>query len=451
MRMIFSLLIVLACWPIPLAAQDRGAIAFENVRILRMDGDRVVDRGYVIVEGSRIADFGQGDLPAEYDGKRLDFDGATIMPGLADMHVHHYETDIGVAYLANSITLVRNLTGSLQTIRRDQAALDGAIIGPRIRTSGPIIDGGKPSPNDFFIRVNSPNEVVGAVRSQARSGYDAVKLYEQLSADEFRAGVAEARANGMRVYAHVPESLTVSDLLEMQVDSLEHLDGYAEVMALEGFATDRKYAWAERWANADRAQFASLAERTKEAGTWMVPTFAITYGRIYSADPDAYFARPEARILPLWAQSWRGSAARYEIDRPFFERSLVEKIEFVSALRDAGANILIGTDAPNPFVTPGYAIHDELSAFQMAGYSNLEVLQLATVEAARFLQEEGRTGKIEAGAPADLVVLDGNPVDDLDVLRSPLGTMVAGNWHSREAISAALEKRAARIAELLAE
>ncbi|MEO9824273.1 MAG: amidohydrolase family protein [Paracoccaceae bacterium] len=429
----------------PTMAQNASMIAFENVRIRTMQGERLIEDGYLVVEGTRIASVGEGDLPPDYSGERINGQGAVLMPGLADMHVHYYEKDIGAVYLANGITLVRNLTGSLNAARRDQAAYDAASIAPRVKTSGPIIDGGDGFPNDFFIRARNPDQAIGAVRSQSQSGYDAVKLYEHLDAATFRAAAAEARKQGMKIYAHVPASLDIHALLAMKVDSLEHLDGYAEAMAKEGFAPTRKQAWPEQWANVDRAKFAELARATAEAGSWTVPTFAITYGRIASADPDAYFARPEARLLPSWAQTWRRTAEGYGEDRPFFARSLVEKAAFVSALREAGANILIGTDGPNPFVTPGYAIHDEFAAFKLAGYTNAQILTIATVEAARFIGDRGRTGTATAGAPADLILLTGDPVDDLGVLRDPIGAMVAGTWHSRSRIQEALDRRAERL------
>ena len=445
-----STLLVFASLSLAVLSQSKvhaqeDSIAFENVRVRTMQAGTGMTDGFVIVSGSIIQEVGEGELPEEFEGRRIDGAGAVLIPGLADMHVHYYENDIGAAYLANSITLVRNLTGSIGAARRDQAAFDGRTVAPRLKTSGPIIDSGPGFANDLFIRVYNPDQAIGAVRAQARSGYGAIKLYEQLDAATFKAAVEEARRNGMRVYAHVPASLTVGDLLALKIDSLEHLDGYAEAMARDGFSTDREYAWAEQWANVDREKFEDLARATVESGSWVVPTFAITYGRIASADPDAYFARPEARILPSWAESWRKSAESYAADRLFFEPSLTEKIAFLSTLREVGANVLIGTDGPNPFVTPGYAIHDELTAFARAGYSNEEILRIATVEAARFLDETGRTGTIEEDAPADLVLLPGDPVENLSYLREPLGVMVAGHWRERTRIDEALERRAARL------
>ncbi|APE27833.1 amidohydrolase family protein [Aurantiacibacter gangjinensis] len=445
MRLIlFALLMIVPGVAIAQPADRRSG--FENVDILTMTDSGMIESGHVIVSRGVIESVGDGPLPAGFDGERIDGGGGVLMPGLADMHVHYYADDMGVLYLANSTTFVRNLTGSVQTHRRDQAARSGALIAPRVATSGPIIDWGEPSSRDFFIRVQSTDEAVGAVRAQGRSGYDAVKLYEGLPANTYAAAAAEAERQGMRVYTHVPRSMDVRDVLALGVDSIEHLDGYARALMREGFTSEADRPWPQMWANADRSRFNELVAATLESGTWNVPTFAITYGRIYSADPDAYFSRPEAIYLPAWADYWAASAGQYAANAPFYEAQLREKGAFTRALYEAGAGVLIGSDGPNPFVTPGYAIHDELRGFAQAGFSNAEILRIATVDAARFMGLEGRMGVVAEGARADLVLLTGDPHDDLAVLRTPIGTMVAGNWWNREAMDSALAARAARLA-----
>ena len=454
----FLLLLLSLLLPASATAQTPPRIGFENVDILTMqDNGRgegldagndggLLQGGHVIVAGGTIEAVGPGPLPARFDGRRIDGAGGVLMPGLADMHVHYYADDMGVLYLANSTTFVRNLTGSVQTFRRDQSARDGALIAPRVATSGPIIDWGAPHSGDFFIRVQSTEEAVGAVRAQGRSGYDAVKLYEGLPADTYAAAVAEAERQGMRVYTHVPRSMSVQDVLALGVDSIEHLDGYARALMREGFSTDAERPWPQMWANADRSRFDELVAATLAAGTWNVPTFAITYGRIYSADPDAYFDRPEAIYLPAWADYWAASAGQYAVNAPYYEAQLREKGAFTRALYDAGAGVLIGSDGPNPFVTPGYAIHDEMRGFSQAGFSNAEILRIATIDSARFMGLEGRMGVIAPGARADLVLLTGDPRRDLGVLMHPVGTMVAGHWWDRAALDNALAARALRLA-----
>ncbi|MCQ8185135.1 amidohydrolase family protein [Parvularcula maris] len=437
------LVLLTACVPgsPPDSEFDTASIAFESVRVRTMTEAGVIEDGHVIVDDGRIVTVGEGPAPDAFDGLRIDGDGATLMPGLADMHVHYYEDGAGVLYLANSTTSVRNLTGSTAAVARGRLATAGALLGPRVFTSGPIIDGGESFPNDFFTRVYSPEQAVGAVKAQGGAGFDAIKLYDHLSPVTYRAAVETAKAEGLRVYTHVPDEMTFAEVLALEVDSVEHLDGVAEMVARDGFAAETG-SRAEIWAQADPAKFADVAAMTAASGVWQVPTFAITHGRIRSADPDAYFAAPEAAYLPAWASYWRNSAEGYAKDRPYFEAQLREKIAFVSALREAGANVLVGTDAPNPFVTPGFSIHEEMQTLVMAGYSNEEVLTLATVEAARFLGREGQIGIVAEGAVADLVLLPGDPADDLTSLRKPLGVMVSGHWYTAAHLAEGLRRRA---------
>jgi imidazolonepropionase-like amidohydrolase len=110
------------------------------------------------------------------------------------------------------------------------------------------------------------------------------------------------------------------------------------------------------------------------------------------------------------------------------------------ALRAAHAPLLIGTDAPNPYVMFGFAIHEELGFFREAGFSNTEILRIATLDAARFLNESGQFGVIREGARADLLLLDADPEADLSVLRAPQGVMAAGRWFDRAQLDALLSE-----------
>ena len=424
----------------PTAPAD-ATIGFENVRIRTHTESGVIASGHVIVEGEEIVSVGDGPLSEGFDGARIDGGGATLMPGLMDMHVHYYEDGIAPAYLANGITTVRNLTGSAWSVVRDRLAREGELVGPRVVTSGPIINSGKPFPNDFFIRVYTPEQARGAVRSQARSGFRAVKLYDQLDRETFTAAVEEARAQGMKVYTHVPDTLTLEEVLAIGVDTVEHMDGFSDALAEDGYMPADDTSRAEKWSHTDRSRYAALAERLADSGTWTVPTLAITVGRMTSADPDAYFARPEAAILPTWAQTWRRSATSFAELQAFYPVQLREKQAMIRALVEADANLLIGTDGPNPFVTPGYAIHDELRGFVEAGLDVEAVLRIATVDAARFLGMEGRLGVVQNGARADLVLTREDPAADLATLADPIGVMVSGNWHTRQEIEDALEAR----------
>jgi imidazolonepropionase-like amidohydrolase len=427
--------------PSPPGDADSASTAFTDVRIRTMTEPALIERGHVVVRDGRIALVGEGPLPKGFAGRRIDGGGALLMPGLSDMHVHYYEDGAGILYLANSTTSVRNLTGSTAAVARGRLATEGVLMGPRVFTSGPIVNAGQPFANDFFTRVYTPEEAAGAVKTQIGAGFSAVKLYDQLGPETYRAAVRTAKEQGAAIYTHVPDAMSFEEVLALGVDSIEHFDGVNELIARDGFDTEGAER-SEVWANADPAKFAGLAGRIAGSGVWQVPTFSITHGRIRSSDPDTYFSRPEAAYLPRWASYWRSSAESYASSRPFFEAHLANKIAFLAALREAGADVLIGTDAPNPFVTPGFSIHEEMRTYLDAGYTPEEVLRLATLEPARFLGLEGRLGVVAEGAAADLVLLPGDPAEDLAVLRRPLGVMVGGHWHQAEALQQGLEQRA---------
>jgi imidazolonepropionase-like amidohydrolase len=111
------------------------------------------------------------------------------------------------------------------------------------------------------------------------------------------------------------------------------------------------------------------------------------------------------------------------------------------ALREARAPLLIGTDAPNPYVMYGFSIHEEFGFYREAGFSNTEILRIATLDAARFLNKAGEFGVIREGARADLLLLAGDPEINLDVLRAPQGVMANGRWFDRARLDALLSAR----------
>ena len=120
------------------------------------------------------------------------------------------------------------------------------------------------------------------------------------------------------------------------------------------------------------------------------------------------------------------------------------RLRLVGALDEAGAPLLVGTDTPNPFVVPGSSLHDEMANFEAAGIDRGRILALATHGAAMFLQTDGEVGTVEVGKRADLLLLDANPFQSLEALRSPAGVMVRGAWLPRETLAGMLDSLRSR-------
>lgn len=433
---------------------DSAALTvFQNVFVLTMTDQGAVHNAQVIVENGKIISVGASDSPAPAGARVIDATGKYLMPGLADMHVHYFSESEGPLFLANSVTTVRNLWGSAQTFELDAKAKAGAYWGPHIYTSGPLMDGPEPIWGAGAIEITSPEEAAGAVESQRASGYKAIKLYAKLSRESYAAAVGAAKEAKMQVWTHVPAAMSVEDVLDLGVDSIEHLDGYSRSLTPDGYKPPKGRGQSlARWASAEEGKLADLATRTAKAGVWNAPTFAVIAKRYeYAQDTEGYFASDAGAYVGKGLREWwSGSAAGMKELSPRAEAAVVNHRAFVKALYDAGAGLLVGTDTPNPFVTAGFSIHDELNAFVEAGIPVEDVLRIATADAARFLNAEGEFGVIAEDARADLVLLDVDPRTDLNTLRYPAGVMINGRWANRNILAgelAAIRQKLAADAE----
>lgn len=440
-RLMLAALFLAACASAPPRVIEAGepVTAIRNVTVITEYGGARLEHQTVAVRGDRIIAVAPDNAITLPEGATVvDGGGRILAPGIADMHVHYQDPSVGILMLANSITTVRNPSGfgvgngPDTTLALAARTARGEVVGPLIYSSGQLIDG----PGSFWgpgVVVETVEGVRERVRQDAEAGYIAVKLYANLTPEQFRAGVEEARAHGLQVYSHVPASMTLEEVLDLHVDSIEHLDAYERSLGGEGTGMQ------SRWVAAPADRFAPLAQRVAQSGVWQVPTLIVTLapGRGF-ADLNAADAAPELRyaqqgLLDFWhsyvtrVPPGTDFAARYRV----VQQAHARRIEMLRALREARAPLLLGTDAPNPYVMFGFSIHEEMGFYREAGFSNTEILRIATLDAARFLNKAGEFGVVREGARADFVLLAGDPEADLGVLRTPQGVMAAGRWFDR--------------------
>jgi imidazolonepropionase-like amidohydrolase len=153
-------------------------------------------------------------------------------------------------------------------------------------------------------------------------------------------------------------------------------------------------------------------------------------------------------LPPATAESWMSARARFlgaqAPSAAQLDRFLGLRRQLIDALQDSGAPLLVGSDAPQIFNVPGFSAHNELEALVKAGVPVHAVLQAATVNVARHFKREGEFGEIAVGQAADLVLLDGNPLESIDNTRRIVGVIVRGQWFDRAALDAMLAGVAAR-------
>ena len=450
------------------APADGQAIAFVNVTVVPMDQERILENHTVLVEDGLITWLGPADaveLPAGV--RQIDGTDKYLMPGLVDSHVHAWTENDLKLYVANGITAVRNLWGGPVHFEwRQRMAEDREFVAPTIYTAGPLIDGEPPIWATSAVAM-TPEEGRSLVAEHAAAGYDFIKVYNLLPADVYDAIMETAVENRLTVQGHIPNSIGLFRALASGHHAIEHFSGYQQVAYSAAFAPDfssdfsaqfaRYREIAEGLANGelewdevfDPVAVDRAVQMTLQAGAWNIPTVVVNQW----VAPDEYEERASAPgteyLNPETLDGWNPSTSPrppntipLSSDQMRALRAVRQGFgrRMITALYEAGGNLLVGTDTPNPFVLPGFSIHEELANFVAAGLSPYETLARATRIPAEFMGLADRVGTIAPQQRADLLLLDADPLADVANVRRLAGVSLRGTWLSAAAIDAMLEE-----------
>jgi len=433
-------------------------LVLSNVTVIDVRTGALRPGQTVILERNRIAYVGPVKL-ATYprSASTVNCRGLFVIPGLWDMHVHLVfgdwfpdARDISLPlFIANGVTGVRDMGSELDVVqgwRNDIAA--GRLVGPRIYTSGPMLDGPKPRfPSSVAIATSE--DAHRAVAELKRRGADFIKLQSLIPREAVFAIAEEARKRQIPFEGHVPDSVRASEMSEAGMKSFEHLIGIFEGSStneddfLKGGKTEGKFL-----ATYDAARAASLAAILAKNETWQCPTLVWERGgnlvdvSDFSKDTRVKYV-PAAWKNKTWKRFTDEITQGYGADDLETRKKFIEKeLEVVQVLHKTGVPFLAGTDTPaGVHVFPGYSLHEELQRFVAAGFTPLEALQTATINAARFLGIEDQAGTVEKGRLADLVLLSTNPLEDIANTQKVTGVVANGRYYSR----AELDKMLSRV------
>lgn len=422
----------------------------------------------VVVRGGRIIDV-TADASAYAAAASMDASGKFVMPGLWDNHVHfggglaliEENRNLLPLYLAHGITTVRDAAGDLSESVlewRTQTA-DGTLPGPRIFTSGPKLEGiDSIWPGD--LEVGSEADVRAALDRLQAMRVDFVKMTENtLTAPLYMYGLAEARRRGFTVSAHVPVALSLDQVSEAGLGSIEHMSYLlrggspreaelsAAVAAGRMSGADAVTAMIDSFDEGTAlATFGRLAAR----GTAVTPT--LNGSRILAyLDQDTHAGDAYLKYIgPGLQATYAGRVTRAAADdeaavarrHARFEKSAT----LVPLLQRAGVTILAGTDAGflNSFNYPGIGLHDELALLVKTGLTPQQALTASVVNGPAFLHAANDYGAVAPGKVADLLVLDRNPLTDITATRGIRAVVVKGRPLDRAALDAMLDDAAAR-------
>ncbi len=438
--------------PLAASAVPPASIAFIHVAVVPMDREVVLGDQTVVVSGGRVEALGpSGEVAVPAGAFVVDARGKWLMPGLADMHVHTWSQDDLYLFVPNGVTAIRHMFGSPLQLQWRARIDAGELVGPRIHTAGPIVDGDPPVwPNSRVL--TDPADADALVAEQKQAGYDFIKPYAELLPEAYDALAAAARKHGLVLMGHVPERLDLDHVLRAGQRTIEHLNGYAESAQADKSPFGRGVDFTTEdgsWKHVDEAKIAALAERTREAGAWNCPTLVVLQKWVQGEAAEALLADPRMRyVSPMTRAAWSPTSpwnylSRLPADRAAEARdSVPARMRAVLLLHEAGARILAGTDMGNPYVMPGFGLHEELANLVLAGLSPYEALRAATSGAAECLGADW--GVVAPGRRADLLLLDADPLADVTNAARRAGVMVKGRWFSEEVLRAELEARAQR-------
>jgi imidazolonepropionase-like amidohydrolase len=462
MLRVFSVILTLATGLArPISAQSTP-LFIQHVAVVDVNTGLLLPDRTVEIRGRTMVAMDSAPRIRVTRGARIvDGRGKYLIPGLWDMHVH-LSFPVGAAQIflplmvANGVLGARDMHSFLPAIiALKHAVASGTQIGPRLFVAGTAVDG----PNSYLPAariVHTPEEARAAVRELKSAGVDFIKVYSSLPKELYLVVANEAKNDGIPFVGHVPYQVTAAEASDAGQRSLEHLtevdvgssSDEAAIKVEELEAMNQKHGYipdpARLKSTFDSAKTAALFDRFRRNETWQVPTLAVFYQERQIAEPGLSGNDSLLVYIPKMLRDyWRSLPV--DIATKMVGLYAVHA-DLVGRLNRAGVPMLAGTDCPNPFVYPGFSLHDELGLLVRSGLTPAEALRTATINPARFLGMTDSLGTVASGKVADLVLLDANPLTDIANTKRIRAVIQGGRLLNRAALDAMLARARARAA-----
>jgi imidazolonepropionase-like amidohydrolase len=433
---------------------DSQTTAFVNVNVLPMDRERVLPEHTVLVRNGLIEEVAPSHRVQVPEGAEvIQGDSLFLMPALADMHVtlpssSATETEVRDFFrllLANNVAAVRGMHGASNHLQLKREIASGSILGPTLYVGAPPMGG---------WTTRSPQGAIDLMLSYRSSGYDFLPIAGDIAPTVFDSLAEEAHSRGYTFGGTIPEGVGLRNALASGISTVEHLDGYLEEVVSDEVRTrlvrGEDVPLQARLEAVEGRKMRAMAAHTRSSDTWVVPTMHLWENRVRSLDVDSMLSLPEMRYVPDFIlEGWTleaSAGARLPEETAELQTGVRRRI--LRALTMAGVGVLVGTGSPGLFDIPGFSLRHELRSIQAAGLTPYEVLVTGTRNVAEYarreLLEPGNFGTVEEGNRADLILLKGDPFQDLENLWSQEGVMIRGRWIPRSEIDEWLEDMAER-------
>ena len=402
-----------------------GPVVIRDCSVLDVAGRKMLADQTVVLDGGKVRAIGTLEAPVETPpgATTIAAKGKFLIPGLIDAHVHLVHVldsckvtgdEVLPLFVAAGVTAVRDIGDEIvaETLVSRFAEVFPEKA-PRVFRCSPLIDRDPPFHRDIGRAVTDVAKVPEFVDEMAGWGVTSLKIYVGTPREIGRAVIIEGHKRGLRVAGHLG-AYAAQDAVADGLDALEHIWSIFNyiIPPEESHRPDHR-STLDLGNTKAKELIAALVKRQ----TFVDPTLVVFRNMILLNDQQAYSGHPDNLVVPArLLRHWNGYKARSNL-RP--ETLATRRGEFgkyqqlTGILQKAGVPLLAGTDAPEPFVTPGFSMHQELELLVESGLSPAEALQSATLHNAQALGQSDRLGTIEPGKLADLVLLDANPLESI--------------------------------------
>lgn len=388
--------------------QGTSTIAIVDVLLIDGNGGKAIPKASVLIKGDKIIAAGLAkNIQIPPGAEIIQGKGMSLLPGLIDSHFHiDGSEDLPSIFLQNGITSLRDPGIWIEAY--DEVRKSGKH-NPRLFLSGPHLDGAPPAyPHDAYV-VRDEAEAIRQVNEVADQGSTAIKVYFRTPPGLIKAIADAAHKRGIPVTAHL-EITEAKHAIEAGLDGIEHITSFGISLTpkreaekyRQGMLADnnfRKLGRYASWAVIDLNSLLAdnLINFLVKKGTFISPTLAV-----------------------FEYQSKAGSTDSIKL------KGFEKMMKFTAKLQKGGANIVVGSHSMVPYAEKGWAYQREMELFVESGISNAAVIHAATMVNARFFRIENQLGSIEKGKIADLILVKGNPLEDIKVMRNIEKVMING-------------------------